>query len=99
MTSQTKVSFAVPATDRDLIKQIAHRAAAVIKGYGQKVDVVDVMMDLTAVHANGCKLRLSDLLAADNFNLLHDIVGIENHLDRETGQLSNHFLPRFSAAS
>lgn len=54
-------------------------------------------MDLTAVHANGNPMRLADLLAADDFNFAHDIVGISRFLDRNTGRLTDCFSPRFSA--
>lgn len=35
-------------------------------------------------------------LEADEFNFLHDLIGIYNHLNRETGKLDNCFLPRFA---
>lgn len=36
---------------------------------------------------------------ADNFNFMHDISGINAHLNRNTGELSKRFLPRFFDAS
>jgi hypothetical protein len=53
-------------------------------------------MDITACHLNGCKLDLAKLLAADDFNFAHDVLGIRRHIDRETGQLMNCFRPRFA---
>lgn len=53
-------------------------------------------MDITACHANGCKLRLSELAEADEFNLIHDVGGIRQSMDRSTGKLRGHFLPRYS---
>jgi len=53
-------------------------------------------MDVSAVHANGNPLRLEDLLHADDFNFAHDMSGICNCLDRNTGKLTRNFLPRFS---
>ncbi len=53
-------------------------------------------MDVSATHANGNPLRLADLLAADDFNFAHDLSGICNCLDRNTGKLTNNFRPRFS---
>lgn len=55
-----------------------------------------VMMDLTACHLNGCPLKLEELLNADDFNFIHDVFGIGDNIDRDTGKLKNHFLPRFS---
>lgn len=52
--------------------------------------------DISAVHFH-CPLRLNDLLAADRFNFAHDMCGIQRHINRETGQLENFFLPRFAA--
>lgn len=53
-------------------------------------------MDITATHANGCPLKLAELLAADDFNFSHDVAGIYRHLDRTTGKLLDCFLPRFA---
>ena len=41
-------------------------------------------------------LRLADWLAADDFNFIHDFVGIQNHVDRITHTFDNRFLPRFA---
>lgn len=54
----------------------------------------DRIMDLIACHNHACRLDLKKLLEADNFNLLHDVFGIKNCLNRTTGQLENCFLPR-----
>src|SRR3546814_19495088 len=64
---------------------------------GRTVDRRGLEMDLAECHANGNRLRLDDLAKADDFNLLHDVVGIHRHLDRETGKLMDHFVPRFTA--
>lgn len=64
---------------------------------GIDYEFMDADMDITATHANGCPLRLDDLLAADEFNFGHDVFGIRNCLDRKTGKLMRNFLPRFHA--
>ncbi|MFZ2949003.1 MAG: hypothetical protein WA003_05920, partial [Desulfuromonadaceae bacterium] len=56
----------------------------------------DTKIDITATHANGCPLDLDKLLAADDSNFLHDVIGIIRHIDRRNGQLINCFLPRFA---
>lgn len=55
----------------------------------------DVFMDITATIMGGCPMRLDEWLAADDLNFVHDLVGIERHLDRRTFRLHG-FLPRFA---
>lgn len=58
----------------------------------------NLLMDLLAADGvNGnAPLDWRRLLAADDFNFLHDIRGISAHMNRDTGQLGGHFLPRFT---
>lgn len=56
-------------------------------------------MDLLAAHANGCPIDFGRMREADDFNILHDIVGIRNHLNRETGRIVGFFVPRFAKVS
>jgi hypothetical protein len=51
-------------------------------------------MDLSATHANGCPLDFERLLAFPEFDYMHDIVGIHNHIHRGTGKLLHCFVPR-----
>lgn len=88
------VKFDVSAEDAKLIQRIVDRAAKAELLGGSRMDLE---MDIEAVHANGTPLRLGELLTADTFNFSHDISGIQNCIDRNTGRLRNHFLPRFSA--
>lgn len=62
-----------------------------------EIDTVSLSMDLIATHSNGCEMDWDKLIAADNFNFMHDISGIMNCIDRNTGKLQNCFLPRCSA--
>ncbi len=80
-----------------IIQRIADRAVALYAEHDVRVDRQDVLMDITSCHFGGQKLRLDDLLAADNVNFIHDVAGINRHLNRETGELMNCFSPRFSA--
>ncbi len=91
--AQKDVKFNATKKEVEIIAAIAKRIHAKVPGY----DEVDCQMDVNAVHSNGCKLRLADLLAADDFNFAHDVIGISRHLDRETGKLPETFLPRFAA--
>lgn len=58
-------------------------------------DPISISMDITATHCNGTPLDLDRLLEADDANFMHDVSGIAQHIDRETGQLDGQFLPRF----
>lgn len=89
------VKFATTGIEADLIGQITARAWETDLRYSYKCKL-DLRMDVTATHCNGNPLRLSDLLAADDFNFFHDMSGICNCLDRDTGQLKKNFRPRFS---
>lgn len=87
------ISFKVSKPDCALIDRIAQRA------YDSKPDVQSHMewsMDITACHANGCPLRLAELLKADDLDFVHDVFGIRRHIDRKTGKLGDCFLPRFA---
>lgn len=88
------VSFTVSAADHGLIQRIALRAGQLAQQAGVPFDRLQIEMDLTAVHANGCPLDLTLLLAADDFDFSHDVFGVRRHLDRTTGHLGGCFLPR-----
>jgi hypothetical protein len=55
----------------------------------------DLRMDIIATHLI-CPLRLQEMLDADDSNFVHDIAGIERHLNRRTFKLEDCFLPRFA---
>lgn len=73
----------------DAAQAAANRAVQL----GLHKDALDALMDLCAVHA-GCPIDIEKLLSFDDFNFAHDIGGIKKHLNRATGLLENHFLPR-----
>ena len=56
-------------------------------------DMVDIVMDIEAVHSV-TPLDLEGLLNAEEMDFFHDMFGITNHIDRETGELKDCFLPR-----
>jgi hypothetical protein len=90
------ISWEISDDDLKNVTQIVKRACSDAKARGDKINSLDLQMDLVATHANGCPMRFADLLKADDFNFWHDISGIRAHLDRETGNLTKCFLPRFS---
>jgi hypothetical protein len=88
------ISFKCSVEDSNLIDEIVERAVDLDRAWDSKYERLDVSMDITATHCNGCPLDLKKLLEADDFNFEHDVFGIRHHLNRETGQLEDFFLPR-----
>jgi hypothetical protein len=91
-----EVRFNANSTDLALIEGIVDRGMSIPWLAASYASRMEMLMDVTAVHLNGNPLRLKDMLGADDFNFAHDMSGICNCLDRETGQLMNNFSPRFS---
>jgi len=96
MNTKSKIpgllSFDVSDEDSRLIDAIVGRA---IKDL-EITDRLSAEMDITACHANGNPLRLKDLLEAPLADFGHDFHGIRRYLDRDTGELTNWFSPRYS---
>jgi len=98
------IRFDTSKFEAELILKIAKRAkelGIVSNPKSGKKDVrayslMDCDMDITACHLNGNPLDLNKLIAADDFNFSHDVCGIANCLDRETGKLTKCFVPRCS---
>ena len=90
--------FTATPAEREIIERIAKRAIVLYRKHNPDTDVdeLDIQMSLEACHCNGCPLRLADLEQADDFNLMHDIVGIGSHINQCTGKLERWFLPRFA---
>ena len=89
-----EVSFERTREEDELMTKIAQRA---LGGCLSGCDLMEVEMDICATHANGCPLKLAELLAAEDFDFSHDMLGIRRHLNRETGKLEDCFLPRYAA--
>ncbi len=95
-SSPVKVEFAkFSLEEQQVVNQIVARAAQVEALRGARLDRLSLEMDLAAVHTH-TPLRLDDLFAADDFDFAHDVRGIQRHIDRKTGLLMDHFLPRFA---
>lgn len=91
-----KVEFAeFSPEEQRVVNEIVARTAKMEGLHGARLDRLSLEMDLAAVHVH-TPLRLADLLAADDFDFTHDVWGIQRHIDRKTGRLMNHFLPRFA---
>ena len=75
----------------ETVRKIVRRAAVALPS---KDEALSLSMDLEAVHGNGCPLDFDRLLAFDDFNFAHDMQGIRRHLNRQTGELEDCFVPR-----
>ncbi len=97
MSKQPRVELAKPSSaEQQAIDTIVARLGR--HDWGKDFPTEDAFrqhwtMNLLATHYR-CPLDLVALSEADDFTLLHDCYGIERHLDKETGILSDHFLPR-----
>jgi hypothetical protein len=91
----SEINWDVTEDDKELIDQILDRAETA--GHLKKRNRLNSEMDITACHQNGTPLRLAEWLHADDFNFLHDLHGIDSHMNRSTGRLVGCFVPRFAA--
>lgn len=85
-----QVKLTAEGTEIALIGRIVKRAKIGI----DTIDALSLIMDIDAVNSNGCKLSLERLLTFPDFDFYHDVLGIQNNLNRETGKLENCFFPR-----
>lgn len=94
----TIAKFTTTPQEFDLIEQVCARYATLALEHGFKPydDHMSRVMDLSAVHSNGNPMDFEKLLAAPEFDFMHDIDGIMRHLDRNTGTLQDFFSPRCS---
>lgn len=90
----------------DVSKEEQKTIMAIVKRYcdvvGDALELrpISMMLDLKACHSNGCPLDLEAMLAAPrDSDIVHDISGIERHLNRETGKLEGGFTPRYARSS
>jgi hypothetical protein len=93
------VSFHTTKEQARLIGLIVSRAKRMWKQArpDERFDAMSLHMDLSACIAQGCNLKLNELLNADDFNFCHDVFGISRHINRDTGKLENFFVPRYKA--
>jgi len=92
-----RIRFDATKEEMTIVTKIAKRASKMAAENGIDYPVLEAHMDVSAVNATCCKLKLAELAEADDFNFSHDLFGIRRHLNRKTGQLEDCFLPRFAA--
>lgn len=84
----------------DELRQISKVAARAVVALGKPLpsgmDHQTICLDLGKVHDSGCPLDLAGLLVCRESDLLHDVMGIHRHLDRDTGELLECFWPRYA---
>ena len=81
----------ITLADTKVISAIVKRAVA----FNDEVDPMTANMDISAAHISR-PLNLRDLLASGDLNFTHDVFGIMRHINRETGELEDFFVPRYS---
>jgi len=85
-------------TDKiDTIVKIIERAEPIARANNIRLDRLTSIMDIDNADKQ-YPLDLDAMLTADAANFNHDFFGIRAHINRETGLLENHFVPRFHRA-
>lgn len=82
------------APETPAVKAVIRRALNLYESYGVDVEQIDLSMDLTAAKYSMPEIDFDALLGFKDADFLHDVSGIIRNLNRETGVLENHFLPR-----
>lgn len=75
----------------DEISKVCDRAEAM---RASQTSRITLFMDID--NANKQFDLKPELLEADDQNFAHDIVGIQNGMDRSQGKVTNFFLPRYA---
>ena len=90
------VNFTVNENERELIKKIVARFVEATEWEGEQLQLI---MSVTACHANGCKLDLARMADCERtFDLVHDVSGIHFAISRYTGKIEGDFIPRFASS-
>ena len=90
------INWNITKNDAEAIARIVARSVELCHSFDVIVNAMDLSMDITAVHANGCPLDLARFADASVADFTHDVGGIVRFVDRTTGQLNGGFLPRFA---
>lgn len=80
----------------DIIDEIATRALDIANDANVRIKKQEIVMDIAACHLVACPLDLYRMLVADPSNFAHDVFGIRKHLNRESLQMMDCFIPRFA---
>lgn len=98
MNKITGVQFLAATPDDDaVIKKIIDRVYTLPLTFHPAR--LQLTMDLTLCHNQGTRLDLVGLLAAEDRDFMHDVMGIRAHIDRSAGKLLDLFSPRHIATT
>jgi len=89
MTTATK-------EDMDMITKIATRAEAIYRAAGIRTRRKDIAVGLHFVHTEIIRMRLKDMLEGDDENLMHDVAGIDRHINVRLCRFDDCFCPRYA---
>lgn len=94
-----QINFKVSPESLDLIAKVADRFQEMEEFAGvtrrARRERFGIIMDFCANQNSSTPVDLAALLKADNREFVHDAFGIARHINRETGELMDCFLPRF----
>ena len=76
----------------ETIGKIVNCAVAINPDYNKTT----VMMDLLVLYDTRVEMRWDEFLNAPVFDFIHDINGINQHLNRRTYKLEDGFWPRYA---
>lgn len=88
--------YNITTEDRNTIALIGQRFQQIASRLGREIDQLGIELDLIFCHLNDVQLDLERLLSADDSNFVHDVAGINRHIDRKTGKLQDCFYPRLA---
>jgi hypothetical protein len=88
-----EMNWKLSLSEKYLVSKIVDRAAELALTSGR----LELRMDLTACHLNGCELNLERLLEFPDFDFCHAPRGISRHSDRTDGTLTDFLVPRCAA--
>lgn len=87
------VDFTTTREQDDLIRRICERLEQ--RPQPKAYRRINMSMDLAAACNNGNPpMNLQKLLDSSDFDFVHDLDGISNHISHETGKIGGCFLPR-----
>jgi len=96
----TMIEFSCTKEERALIGKIIKRMNNICRNrHIPEFEYLTLSMDLEACHSNRTPLDFEKLFKFDDANLMHDVCGIDRHINRETGKLEGFFLPRCAKPS
>ena len=72
-----------------------HRLIGLIIKRVHSADILSLRMDIVITHHN-TPIDLDGLLNAADSDFIHDIGGITQNINRDTGKLENCFSPRYT---